>query len=98
MADKTKLNIYLLTSDSATPPASFYFAVNFNFMFRVHANDKGSEMGQRALEMTCHTLKMMGKGGIHDHVAQVNTMWCSLQLNKRRKNYNFVTQKSNEIY
>ena len=48
-------------------------------MLRVHANDKGSEMGQRALEMTCHTLKMMGKGGIHDHVAQVNTMWCSLQ-------------------
>ena len=48
-------------------------------MFRVHANDKESEMGQRALEMTCHTLKMMGKGGIHDHVAQVNTMWCSLQ-------------------
>ena len=47
-------------------------------MFRVHANDKGSEMGQRSLEMTCHTLKMMGKGGIHDHVAQVNTM-CSLQ-------------------
>ena len=48
-------------------------------MLRVHANDKGSEMGQRALEMTCHTLKMMGKGGVHDHVAQVNTMWCSLQ-------------------
>ena len=47
-------------------------SVNFNFMFRLHANDPDSEMGRRALEMTCHTLKMMGKGGIHDHVAQVH--------------------------
>ena len=61
-------------------------------MFRVHANDKGSEMGQRALEMTCHTLKMMGKGGIHDHVAQVNTMWCFLQ-----ETLEFCHKKSNDI-
>ena len=57
-------------------------------MFRVHANDKGSEMGQRALEMTCHTLKMMGKGGIHDHVAQVNKISC--QIYKRKNNIIFT--------
>ena len=67
-------------------------------MFRVHANDKGSEMGQRALEMTCHTLKMMGKGGIHDHVAQVNIMLCSLQLNKRRKETTILSPKNQMKY
>ncbi|KAJ8871507.1 hypothetical protein PR048_027829 [Dryococelus australis] len=44
--------------------------VNFNFLFHVYARDTNSEAGKKALDMCTHTLKMMAKGGIHDHVAQ----------------------------
>ena len=48
-----------------------YIAVNFNFMMRVYANNKKSPEGINALAMTLHTLKMMAKGGMYDHVAKV---------------------------
>jgi uncharacterized protein YyaL (SSP411 family) len=42
--------------------------VNFNFMFRKYEEDPTSETGKAALDMTLHTLRMMAKGGIYDHV------------------------------
>jgi uncharacterized protein YyaL (SSP411 family) len=45
---------------------------NFNFLFHVYARTPNSEEGKMALEMCVYTLKMMAKGGIHDHVSQVN--------------------------
>ncbi|GFG29853.1 hypothetical protein Cfor_04110 [Coptotermes formosanus] len=44
--------------------------VNFNFLFHVYSRDPSSEMGKRAVDMCLHTLRMMAKGGIHDHVSQ----------------------------
>ncbi|KAJ9586527.1 hypothetical protein L9F63_019824, partial [Diploptera punctata] len=44
--------------------------VNLNFLFHVHSREPNSEAGSRALDMCIYTLKMMAKGGIHDHVAQ----------------------------
>ncbi|XP_030840425.1 spermatogenesis-associated protein 20-like [Strongylocentrotus purpuratus] len=45
--------------------------VNFNFLFRLYSSPPGeSEIGERGLKMCLHTLKMMAKGGIHDHVSQ----------------------------
>jgi uncharacterized protein YyaL (SSP411 family) len=46
-------------------------SVNFNFLFHVYSREPSSETGRRALEMCLHTLTMMAKGGIHDHVSQV---------------------------
>jgi hypothetical protein len=45
--------------------------VNLNFLFHVYSREPTSETGKRALDMCLHTLKMMAKGGIHDHVSQV---------------------------
>jgi uncharacterized protein YyaL (SSP411 family) len=45
--------------------------VNLNFLFHVYSREPSSETGKRALDMCLHTLKMMAKGGIHDHVCQV---------------------------
>lgn len=47
--------------------------VNFNFLFHVYSREPSSETGKRALDMCLHTLKMMAKGGIHDHVSQVRS-------------------------
>nr|XP_054762838.1 spermatogenesis-associated protein 20-like isoform X1 [Lytechinus pictus] len=44
--------------------------VNFNFLFRLYGSNRDSDMGERSLEMCVHTLKMMARGGIHDHVSQ----------------------------
>lgn len=46
--------------------------VNFNFLFNFYA-DKGPEEDKavQALKMVVHTLEMMAKGGIHDHISQV---------------------------
>ncbi|XP_069691071.1 spermatogenesis-associated protein 20 isoform X2 [Periplaneta americana] len=44
--------------------------VNMNFLFHLYSREPSSEAGKRALEMCLYTLKMMAKGGIHDHVAQ----------------------------
>jgi uncharacterized protein YyaL (SSP411 family) len=45
--------------------------VNLNFLFLVYSREPSSETGKQALDMCLHTLKMMAKGGIHDHVSQV---------------------------
>ncbi|XP_013417572.1 spermatogenesis-associated protein 20 isoform X2 [Lingula anatina] len=44
--------------------------VNFNFLFRVVASKSPSAEAESAQKMALHTLRMMAKGGIHDHVAQ----------------------------
>ncbi|KAJ4443022.1 hypothetical protein ANN_04672 [Periplaneta americana] len=49
--------------------------VNMNFLFHLYSREPSSEAGKRALEMCLYTLKMMAKGGIHDHVAQANERW-----------------------
>ncbi|KAK6640110.1 hypothetical protein RUM43_008387 [Polyplax serrata] len=46
----------------------FPHLVNLNFLFHMHAREPNSQRGQKALEMCLHTLKMMAKGGIHDHI------------------------------
>lgn len=46
--------------------------VNLNFLFSYYAKQPKSETGKKALEMVTHTLKMMAKGGIHDHIGKVS--------------------------
>ncbi|XP_067006660.1 spermatogenesis-associated protein 20 isoform X2 [Anabrus simplex] len=43
---------------------------NLNFLFHVYSRSPTSEAGKKALEMCVYTLKMMAKGGIHDHISQ----------------------------
>lgn len=45
--------------------------VNMNFLLRWHILGEGSD-AKLALEMCTHTLRMMAKGGIFDHVSLVN--------------------------
>jgi len=47
----------------------FVLAVNFSFLLQLAASR--SAHGQRALDMTLHTLSMMAHGGMHDHIGQV---------------------------
>ncbi|XP_070580989.1 spermatogenesis-associated protein 20-like isoform X2 [Ptychodera flava] len=44
--------------------------VNFSFLFHLNAKDPDTETGKNALTMTLHTLRMMAKGGVYDHIAQ----------------------------
>ncbi|XP_054711085.1 spermatogenesis-associated protein 20-like [Uloborus diversus] len=44
--------------------------VIFNFLFRAFAANPESKDGKESLEMALHTLKMMARGGIHDHIAK----------------------------
>ncbi|KAG8195374.1 hypothetical protein JTE90_001391 [Oedothorax gibbosus] len=44
--------------------------VIFNFLFRMYYSNSESKDGKESLEMALHTLKMMARGGIHDHVAK----------------------------
>ncbi|OXB76992.1 UNVERIFIED_CONTAM: hypothetical protein H355_014814 [Colinus virginianus] len=44
--------------------------VNLNFLFTYWALHRTTPEGARALQMSLHTLKMMARGGIHDHVGQ----------------------------
>lgn len=43
-----------------------------NFLLRLYSRYPESSMGERALQMTLHTLKAMANGGMHDHVGQVS--------------------------
>lgn len=45
------------------------------FLMSLWAVNRSTSEGAEALEMALHTLRMMALGGIHDHVAQVHTMW-----------------------
>ncbi|KAJ8318185.1 hypothetical protein KUTeg_003276 [Tegillarca granosa] len=45
--------------------------VNFNFLFRMAANNLNTDDGKNALDMCATTLHFMNQGGIHDHVSQV---------------------------
>ena len=45
--------------------------VNFNFLFSFFAGNRNDDRAKQGLKMTLHTLKMMAKGGIHDHISQV---------------------------
>lgn len=47
------------------------FTANFNALLRIYSLEPESEKGKQALSMCLHTLTMMAKGGIHDHIAQV---------------------------
>ena len=49
----------------------FPVSVNFNVLFRLYSMERNTERGKTALNMCLHTLRMMAKGGMHDHVAQV---------------------------
>lgn len=44
--------------------------VLLNFLLRYHSCNKDTEEGKKALDMCDHTLRMMAKGGIYDHVSQ----------------------------
>ena len=46
-------------------------SVNFNALFQVYSLEKDTEKGKSAVNMCLHTLRMMAKGGMHDHIAQV---------------------------
>ena len=51
---------------------SIFPLVILGFLLKVYARYIGSDMAQKALEMTLSTLRAMANGGIHDHVAQVS--------------------------
>ncbi|CAH1795622.1 unnamed protein product [Owenia fusiformis] len=44
--------------------------VNLNFLMRLYAFQPASIKGAECLKICGHTLNMMAKGGIHDHIAQ----------------------------
>lgn len=44
--------------------------VIFNFLFHLYATNPESKDGKESLKMALHTLKMMARGGIHDHIAK----------------------------
>lgn len=50
---------------------SFYGSVNFNALLRFYNMERETEYGKKALNMCLHTLRMIAKGGIHDHIGQV---------------------------
>ena len=45
--------------------------VNFNFLFTYYAANPKDDRGKQGLKMALHTLDMMARGGIHDHISQV---------------------------
>ena len=45
-------------------------AVNFNFLFTFYAANPKDDKAKQGLKMALHTLEMMAKGGIHDHISQ----------------------------
>jgi uncharacterized protein YyaL (SSP411 family) len=47
--------------------------VNFNFLFTYYAANPKDDKGKQGLKMALHTLDMMARGGIHDHISQVCT-------------------------
>ena len=49
-------------------------AVNFNFLFAYYAANPKDDKGKQGLKMALHTLDMMAKGGIHDHISQVRAV------------------------
>ena len=49
--------------------------VNFNFLFTYYAANPKDDKGKQGLKMALHTLDMMARGGIHDHISQVCTIW-----------------------
>ena len=51
-----------------------WFSVNLNYLFRLHASEPQTRQGEEARAMAAHTLRMMAKGGIHDHVAKVKIL------------------------
>ena len=48
-------------------------AVNFNFLFTFYAANPKDDKAKQGLKMALHTLDMMARGGIHDHISQVCT-------------------------
>jgi len=61
----------------------FLLAVNFSFLLQLA--DSCLSHGQRALDMTLHTLRMMAHGGMHDHVGQVR-IDCFISLYNNNNN------------
>ncbi|GFS41866.1 spermatogenesis-associated protein 20 [Trichonephila inaurata madagascariensis] len=51
-------------------PPKFPQPVIFNFLFRMYSTNPESKEGKKSLQMALHTLKMMARGGIHDHVGK----------------------------
>ena len=47
--------------------------VNFNFLFHYYSLKPKDDRAKQGLKMALHTLDMMAKGGIHDHVSQVSS-------------------------
>ena len=44
----------------------------FTFLFHFYARDPSSVKGKKALDMCLYSLRMMARGGIHDHIGQVS--------------------------
>lgn len=44
--------------------------VNFNFLFHYYSLKPQEDRAKQGLKMVLHTLDMMAKGGIHDHISQ----------------------------
>ncbi|XP_066584419.1 spermatogenesis-associated protein 20 isoform X2 [Prorops nasuta] len=43
---------------------------NWNFLLHMYVRDPQGDLGQECLDMCLHSLRMMARGGIHDHIGQ----------------------------
>lgn len=46
-------------------------AAILNLLIHCHAHHPGSPQAREGLDCALHTLRMMGRGGMHDHVGKV---------------------------
>ena len=73
------------------------FSANFDFLLRYYGLNTESEEGVEALNMVLHTLNMMAKGGIHDHIGQVNYLQEFLREDEGQKLISLFSGKKTEI-
>ncbi|KAK3088527.1 hypothetical protein FSP39_020188 [Pinctada imbricata] len=70
----TLFNMLLKSYDSEyggfSKEPKFPQPVNFNFLFAMYAESPEDDESKSALSMCVHTLKMMAKGGICDHISK----------------------------
>ena len=61
----------MLVSYSSSSCSTCVMTAILNLLLHYHAHNPGSEKAKEGLECALHTLRMMGRGGMHDHVGKV---------------------------
>ena len=73
--------------------------VNFNFLFHYSALKPKEDRAKQGLKMALHTLDMMAKGGIHDHVSQVSkaVFFYNSHFNSRLNSHFLLSRSGNSF-